>query len=334
MDEVKALVSDIKSRKFVPIYFLMGEEPYYIDRISDYIQETVLTEEERGFNQMVLYGRDVSIEDVISNAKRYPMMAEHQVVVVKEAQDLARNIEKLVDYAKQPQPSTILVFNYKYKTLDKRKALYKTLKKTGVVFESKKYYDNQIPNWISRVLAGQNYTITQKAALMLAEFLGTDLSKISNELNKLKIVLPEGTQITPELIEENIGISKDYNNFELHKAIGSRDILKANRIIKYFGENPKDNPMVLTVGFLHTYFSKLLHLHGLKDKSPRSVASALKISPYFTEEYITAARNYPMKNVSAIISTLREFDVKSKGVGSNAVPQKDLLKELIVRIMN
>ncbi|WP_104736037.1 DNA polymerase III subunit delta [Hanstruepera ponticola] len=334
MDEVKALVSDIKSRKFVPIYFLMGEEPYYIDRISDYIQETVLTEEERGFNQMVLYGRDVSIEDVISNAKRYPMMAEHQVVVVKEAQDLARNIEKLVDYANQPQPSTILVFNYKYKTLDKRKALYKTLKKTGVVFESKKYYDNQIPNWISRVLAGQNYTITQKAALMLAEFLGTDLSKISNELNKLKIVLPEGTQITPELIEENIGISKDYNNFELHKAIGSRDILKANRIIKYFGENPKDNPMVLTVGFLHTYFSKLLHLHGLKDKSPRSVASALKISPYFTEEYITAARNYPMKNVSAIISTLREFDVKSKGVGSNAVPQKDLLKELLVRIMN
>ncbi|WP_191859916.1 DNA polymerase III subunit delta [Hanstruepera ponticola] len=334
MDEVKALVSDIKSRKFVPIYFLMGEEPYYIDRISDYIQETVLTEEERGFNQMVLYGRDVSIEDVISNAKRYPMMAEHQVVVVKEAQDLARNIEKLVDYANQPQPSTILVFNYKYKTLDKRKTLYKTLKKTGVVFESKKYYDNQIPNWISRVLAGQNYTITQKAALMLAEFLGTDLSKISNELNKLKIVLPEGTQITPELIEENIGISKDYNNFELHKAIGSRDILKANRIIKYFGENPKDNPMVLTVGFLHTYFSKLLHLHGLKDKSPRSVASALKISPYFTEEYITAARNYPMKNVSAIISTLREFDVKSKGVGSNAVPQKDLLKELLVRIMN
>ena len=333
-DEVKALVSDIKSRKFVPIYFLMGEEPYYIDRISDYIQETVLTEEERGFNQMVLYGRDVSIEDVISNAKRYPMMAEHQVVVVKEAQDLARNIEKLVDYANKPQPSTILVFNYKYKTLDKRKTLYKTLKKTGVVFESKKYYDNQIPNWISRVLAGQNYTITQKAALMLAEFLGTDLSKISNELNKLKIVLPEGTQITPELIEENIGISKDYNNFELHKAIGSRDILKANRIIKYFGENPKDNPMVLTVGFLHTYFSKLLHLHGLKDKSPRSVASALKISPYFTEEYITAARNYPMKNVSAIISTLREFDVKSKGVGSNAVPQKDLLKELLVRIMN
>lgn len=334
MDEVKALVDDIKNRKLRPVYFLMGEEPYYIDRISDYIQETVLTEEERGFNQMTLYGRDVSIEDIVSNAKRFPMMAEYQVVVVKEAQDLVRTIDKLADYVAQPQPSTILVINYKYKSIDKRKALYKSLKKTGVVFESKKLYENKIPTWISRVLAGQNYSITPKASQMLAEFLGTDLSKISNELDKLKIVLPQGTQITPELIEENIGISKDYNNFELHKAIGARNILKANRIIKYFGENPKDNPMVVTVGFLHTYFSKILRLHGLMDKSPRSVASALKISPYFTEEYIVAGRNYSMKKVSSIIATLREFDVRSKGVGSNAVPQKDLLKELIVRIMS
>lgn len=333
MDEVKVLVSDIKNRNLKPIYFLMGEEPYYIDRISDYIQETVLTEEEKGFNQMVLYGRDVSIDDIIANAKRFPMMAEYQVVIVKEAQELSRTIESLVAYASQPQPSTILVINYKYKTLDKRKSLYKTLNKNAVVFESKKLYDNQVPNWISRVLAGQNYSITPKASQMLTEFLGTDLSKISNELNKLKIVLPEGTQITPELIEENIGISKDYNNFELHKAIGARDVLKAHRIVKYFGDNPKDNPMVVTVGFLHTYFSKLLHLHGLKDKSPRSVAAALKISPYFTEEYIMAARNYPMKKVSSIIGMLREFDVKSKGVGANAIPQKDLLKEMIVKVM-
>lgn len=333
MDEVKVLVSDIKNRNLKPIYFLMGEEPYYIDRISDYIQETVLTEEEKGFNQMVLYGRDVSIDDIIANAKRFPMMAEYQVVIVKEAQELSRTIESLVTYASQPQPSTILVINYKYKTLDKRKSLYKTLNKNAVVFESKKLYDNQVPNWISRVLAGQNYSITPKASQMLTEFLGTDLSKISNELNKLKIVLPGGTQITPELIEENIGISKDYNNFELHKAIGARDVLKAHRIVKYFGDNPKDNPMVVTVGFLHTYFSKLLHLHGLKDKSPRSVAAALKISPYFTEEYIMAARNYPMKKVSSIIGMLREFDVKSKGVGANAIPQKDLLKEMIVKVM-
>lgn len=334
MDEVKALVSDIKNRNLKPIYFLMGEEPYYIDKVSDFIQETILSEEERGFNQMVLYGRDVSVDDIIANAKRFPMMAEYQVIIVKEAQDLSRTIENLAAYAAQPQPTTILVLNYKYKTLDKRKTLYKTLKKAGVVFESKKLYDNQVPKWISRVLAGQNYSITPKASQMLTEFLGTDLSKISNELDKLKIVLPEGTQITPELIEENIGISKDYNNFELHKAIGYRDVLKAHKIVKYFGDNPKDNPMVVTVGFLHTYFSKLLYLHGLKDKSPRNVASALKISPYFTEEYIVAARNYPMRKVSGIIAMLREFDVKSKGVGANAVPQRDLLKEMIVKVMN
>ncbi|UPS90706.1 DNA polymerase III subunit delta [Bizionia sp. M204] len=333
MDEVKQLVSDIKNRNFKPIYFLMGEEPYYIDKVSDYIQETVLTEEERGFNQMVLYGRDVTIDEVVGNAKRFPMMAEYQVIIVKEAQDLSRTIENLVEYAKNPQPSTILVFNYKYKTIDKRKSLYKALNKTALVFESKKLYDNQVPSWINKVLAGKNYSITPKGAQMLTEFLGTDLSKISNELDKLRIVLPEGTQITPELIEVNIGISKDYNNFELHKAIGYRDVVKANKIINYFGENPKDNPMVLTVGFLYTYFSRVLHLHGLKDKSSRNVAAALKISPYFTEEYIVAARNYPMKKVSAIISDLRVFDVKGKGVGANAVPQSDLLKELMVRIM-
>ncbi|HLV69321.1 MAG TPA: DNA polymerase III subunit delta [Xanthomarina sp.] len=334
MDEVKQIVTDIKNRNFKPIYFLMGEEPYYIDNISKYIEANVLTEEEKGFNQMVLYGRDVSIEDVVGHAKRYPMMSEYQVVIVKEAQDLSRHIEKLVDYAENPQPTTILVFNYKYKTIDKRKKLYKALKKSGVIFEGKKLYDNQVGDWIRRVLSGQNYTIAPKAAQMLAEFLGTDLSKISNELEKLKIILPEGTQITPEHIEQNIGISKDYNNFELQKAIGARDFVKVNQIIKYFGENPKDNPMVVTVSLLYSFFSKLLHLHGLQDKSPRSVTAALKINPYFANEYIAAARNYPMKKVSAIIATLREFDVKSKGVGSNAVSQSDLLKEMMVKIMN
>jgi len=334
LDEVKQIVTDIKNRNFKPIYFLMGEEPYYIDNISKYIESQVLTEEEKGFNQMVLYGRDVSIEDVVGHAKRYPMMSEYQVVIVKEAQDLSRHIEKLVDYAENPQPTTILVFNYKYKTIDKRKKLYKTLKKSGVIFEGKKLYDNQVGDWIRRVLSGQNYTISPKAAQMLAEFLGTDLSKISNELEKLKIILPEGTQITPEHIEQNIGISKDYNNFELQKAVGARDFVKANQIIKYFGENPKDNPMVVTVSLLYSFFSKLLHLHGLSDKSPRSVTAALKINPYFANEYIAAARNYPMKQVSSVIATLREFDVKSKGVGSNAVSQGDLLKEMMVKIMN
>lgn len=334
MEEVKQLVTDIKSKKLKPIYFLMGDEPYYIDKISDFIEDNVLSDDEKGFNQMVLYGRDVTIEDIVGNAKRYPMMAEHQVVIVKEAQELSRTIEKLVDYANQPQPSTILVINYKYKTIDKRKSLYRAIQKVGVVFESKKLYENQVADWIKRTLSNQNYTIVPKAAQMLVEFLGNDLSKISNELAKLKIILPEGTQITPEHIEVNIGISKDYNNFELRKAIGQRDVFKAHQIINYFSENPKDNPMIVTVSLLFSFFSQLLHLHGLHDKTPRNVASSLKINPYFVNEYIEAAHNYPMKKVSAIVSILREFDVKSKGVGANALPQSDLLKEMLVKILN
>ena len=333
MDEVKQLIEDIQKKKLKPIYFLMGEEPYYIDRISEFIDQNVLSDEEKGFNQMVIYGRDASIDEIVSNAKRFPMMAEYQVVIVKEAQDLSRTIEQLADYAKNPQPSTILVLNYKYKTIDKRKTLYKTLQKTGVVFESKKLYENQVADWIRRVLSPKDYTILPKAAQMLVEFLGTELSKINNELEKLQILLPKGTQITPEHIEENIGISKDFNNFELRKAIGERDVFKVQRIAKYFGDNPKDNPMVVTVSLLFNYFSQLLQLHGLADKSPRNVASALKINPYFVNEYLIAMRNYSMKQVSYSISLLREFDVKGKGVGANAVPQGDLLKELLAKIM-
>jgi len=334
LDEVKQLVTDIKNGIIKPIYFLMGEEPYYIDKISDFIEQNILSEEEKGFNQMVLYGRDVTIEDIVANAKRYPMMAERQVLIIKEAQDLSRTIEKLVDYASNPQLTTVLVVNYKYKKIDKRKALYKTIKKIGVVYESKKLYENQVGEWIRRVLSPKDYSITPKAAQMLVEFLGTDLSNINNELEKLQIILPKGSQITPELIEENIGISKDYNNFELRKAVGNKDVLKAQQIAKYFGDNPRSNPMVVTVSLLFNFFSQLLYYHGLNDKSSRSVASALRINPYFVNEYISAARNYPMKKVSQVISTLREFDVKSKGVGANAVPQGDLLKELLVRIMS
>ena len=334
MNDVKLLVSAIQKGDLKPIYFLMGEEAYYIDKVSDYIEANVLDEAEKGFNQMVLYGRDVSIDDIVSNAKRYPMMADKQVVIVKEAQDLSRSIEKLAAYANNPQPSTVLVINYKYKKIDKRKALYKAINKIGVVYESKKLYDNQVPDWIRRVLSGQGYTITPKAAQMLVEFLGTDLSKIENELNKLKIVLPKESQITPEAIEENIGISKDFNNFELRKAVGELNVTKAFKIVKYFADNPKDNPLVVTVSLLFNFFSQLLYFHGLNDKSPRSVASALKINPYFVNEYTSAARNFPMRKVSQVIGTLREFDVKSKGVGSNAIPQGDLLKELLVKIFN
>lgn len=333
MNEINDIIADIKRKNIKPIYFLMGEEAYYIDQISDFIEKNVLDESEKGFNQQVMYGRDVTIEDIISAAKRYPMMAERQVIIVREAQDLSRNIENLVSYAENPQPSTVLVFNYKYKTLDKRKKLHKVISKSGLIFESKKLYENQVSDWIRRVLSGKKYQIEPKAALMLIEFLGTDLSKISNELNKLMLILPEGSIINDKHIEENIGISKDFNNFELRKAVGVKNILKANRIINYFSENSKNNPLVVTISLLNTFFTQLLFLHGLQDKSKKSVASSLGINPYFVDEYFLAARNYPIQKVTSSISFLRDADVKSKGVGANQ-SQEDILKELLFKILH
>lgn len=334
MDDVVKIVNEIKQGNIKPVYFFMGEEPYYIDKLTEYIEDNILAEEERGFNQMVLYGKDVTIEEIISNAKRYPMMAERQVVIVKEAQELSRTIEKLEGYLENPQPTTVLAFAYKYKTLDKRKKVTKLMDKVGVVYESKKLYDNQVGDWIKRVLSGKGYGIEPKAAAMLVEFLGNDLSKISNELDKLAIVLSKGSTITPKAIEENIGISKDYNVFEFRKAIGEKDQLKAYKIADYFAQNPKDNPLVMTVGLVFGFFSQLLQYHGLSDKNPSNVAKVLKVNPYFVKDYDIALRNYPMKKVSAIVAALRDVDVKSKGVGANSVSGGDLLKEMLVKIFN
>jgi DNA polymerase-3 subunit delta len=333
MDEVKQIVANIREGHIRPIYFLMGEEPYFIDRLSEFISDSVLTEEEKSFNQMVLYGKETSIDDLLGIAKRYPMMAERQVVIVKEAQHLSRTIENLVAYAENPQMSTVLVLCYKYKKLDRRKKLHKAIRKHGLVFESKKMYENQVAEWIRNLLKGKGYSISHKASVLLVEFLGTDLSRIHNELDKLLIVLPEGAEIGPTDIEEHIGISKDYNNFELKKAIGEKDMKKAARIAHYFSENPRDNPFVVTVTLLHSFFAQLLQYHGMSDHSPKSVAAALHINPYFVSEYQTAARNYPMKKVSQIISELRELDLKGKGVGANSISQADLLKEMLVKII-
>ena len=334
MDEVIKIVNDIKGGNIKPIYFLMGEEPYYIDKLSDYIEQNVLSEEEKGFNQTVFYGRDVSIEDIISSSKRYPMMAERQVVIVKEAQDLAKTIDKLESYAENPMPSTVLVICYKYKTLDKRKKMTKLLDKRGVVYESKKLYENQVGEWIKRVLSGKNYSIEPKANAMLVEFLGTDLSKINNELEKLQIILPKGSTITPKHIEENIGFSKDFNIFELRKAIGDRNQLKAYTIADNFAQNPKDNPIVMTTSLVFSFFVQLLKYHGLKDKNPKNVAAALGVNPFFLKDYDVALKNYPMKKVSQIVAALRDIDVKSKGVGANALSQSDLLREMLYKIFN
>ena len=310
----------------------MGEEPYYIDRITEYLENSLLSEDEKGFNQVVLYGRDTSIDEIVSNAKRFPMMAERQVVIVKEAQDLAKTIDKLEAYAQNPQPTTVLVFAYKYKTLDKRKKVTKTLEKHGLVYESKKMYENQVGQWINRVLQGRGYNIEPKANAMLVAFLGNDLSRIANELNKLEIILPKGSTITPNHIEENIGFSKDFNVFEFRKAIGEGNKTKAYQIATYFAQNQKENPMVVVNGQVFSFFSALLQYHGLKDKSPGNVAKTLKVNPYFVNDYIEASKRFPMRKVSGIVAALRAIDVKSKGVGANNLNDAELYKEMLLSI--
>ncbi|MFN4028323.1 MULTISPECIES: DNA polymerase III subunit delta [Flavobacterium] len=332
MDEVVKILNDIKAGNIKPIYFLMGEEPYYIDRITEYLENNLLSEDEKGFNQVVLYGRDTTVDEIVANAKRFPMMAERQVVIVKEAQELAKTIDKLEAYAQNPQPSTVLVLAYKYKTLDKRKKVTKTLEKHGLVYESKKMYENQVGQWINRVLQGRGYTIEPKANAMLVAFLGNDLSRIANELNKLEIILPQGSTITPNHIEENIGFSKDFNVFEFRKAIGEGNKAKAHQIATYFAQNQKENPMVLVNGQVFSFFSALLQYHGLKDKSPANVAKVLKVNPYFVNDYIEASKRFPMRKVSGIVAALRDIDVKSKGVGAANLNDAELYKEMLLNI--
>jgi len=350
MNEAEKIIKELKQKQFKPIYFLMGEEPYYIDKISDYIEQNALSESEKDFNQVVLYGRDTSLDEIISEAKNFPMMAERRVIIVKEAQDLSRYINKKEDedsedpndkkqnskafenYVENPQFTTILVFCYKYKTLDKRKKITKNLEKNGVLFESKKLYENKVGDWINRFLSSSGYKIEPKANAMLVEFLGTDLSKINNEIEKLKIVVPKGTVINADHIEKNIGISKDYNIFEFQKAIGTKNIAKANRIAMYFAQNQKANPINVTTTMIFGFFVKLLQYHGTTNKNPDNLARSLGVGSFFVKDYEVAARNFPMKKVSPIVASLRDIDMKSKGVGAYALSAEDLLKEMLIAI--
>ena len=328
------IISDLKNRIFKPVYFLAGEEPYYIDLITDYIQEKVLPEAEKAFNQIVLYADDTNIAAIIDTARRFPMMASHQVLIIKEAQTL-KKLDDLAIYLEKPLLSTILVFSYKYKTLDKRTKLYKTLDSHGAYFESLRIRDYLIPAWIERYLMIKGIKTDPSASALLTEYLGTDLHKIVNELDKLIITLPAGKPfITTALIEKNIGISKDYNNFELQKAIGEKNILKANMIVHYFADNPKDNPITLSIASLFSFFSKLLTFHYLTDKSKNNVAAVLKVNPFFVKEYENSALRYDVSKTVQIISLLRTYDMKSKGYGDPGTEPGDLLKELVFRILH
>jgi DNA polymerase-3 subunit delta len=328
------IMSDLRNRIYKPVYFLAGEEPYYIDIITSYIEEKVLPEAEKAFNQMVIYGDDASVASITETARRFPMMSNHQVVIVKEAQNL-KKIEDLAYYVEKPLQSTILVFNYKYKTLDKRTKLYKLIDSNAVYFESARLRDYQVPGWIDRYLMVKGIKSDPSASAMLTEYLGTDLHKIVNELDKLLITLPTGKPvITTDLIEKNIGISKDYNNFELQKAVGEKNIYKANMIVKYFANNQKDNPVNLTIASLFSYFSKLLTYHYLTDKSKNNVAAMLKVNPYFVRDYEVSAEKYNAKKTVLIISLLRTYDMKSKGYGDLSSTPGDLLKELTYKILH
>ncbi len=327
------ILADIKKRVYYPIYFLMGEEPFFIDTISNELENTILDEAERSFNQVVLYGSDVSVNDIMSQARAFPMMSDYLVVIVKEAQNVD-NIDSLADYIEKLPSTTILVINYKYKKLDKRRALAKYIDKKGVLFESKKLYDNNIPEWITKYLAAKKYNITPKATQMIADFLGNDLHRVRNELEKLMVALPPSKRIDDADVEYNIGISKDFNVFELQKAIGSKDLPKANRIINYFGDNPKENPIFMVISVLYGYYTKLLKLHFSKDKNKSTVATMLGVNLFFVNDYFEAVRNYSWTDCMNCIEVLREFDLKSKGYNSTSdISQKELYREMLFKLM-
>lgn len=330
----KQLIDDLKAHKFAPVYLLTGEENYYIDLVSNFMEKNIVAEEMRDFDQTVVYGRDVTMTQVVSMAQRYPMMSPVQLVLVKEAQDIPlKEWELLCAYLEHPQATTILVFCYRHKKMDKRSKAYKSISSKGVVYERAKLYDNQVPDWIAGVVAKQGYSITQKGAVLIAESLGNDLGKIYNELSKVFISLPKGEVINEDVIEQNIGISKDYNVFELQSAIGRRDVVKCNRIVNHFAANPKDNPIQLVLPTLYNYFIKVMLYHQEPDKS--KAASVMKVNPHFLMEYETAARNYSLGKLASCIGYLYDADLRSKGIrNSGTISDGELLKEAVFKIIH
>ena len=329
------ILKELRAKQYRPVYYLMGEEPYYIDLIADYITDNILTETEKEFNLTVVYGADVDIATVINAAKRYPMMSEHQVVVVKEAQNI-RNMEELSYYLQKPLLSTILVICHKHGVLDRRKKLAAEIEKTGVLFESKKVKDAQLPAFITSYMKRKGIDVEPKATAMLADFVGADLSRLTGELEKLIITLPKGhTRVTPEQIEKNIGISKDYNNFELRSALVEKDVLKANKIIKYFEENPKTNPIQMTLSLLFGFFSNLMLAYYAPEKSEQGIANMLGLrTPWQAKDYLAAMRRYNGVPTTQNIGEIRYADAKSKGVGNPSLSDGDILRELVFKILH
>lgn len=332
--DANKLISDIKSRKLLPVYLLHGEEPYAIDLVSDCIEQYVLEDAQKGFDQTVLYGKDTDFATIVNAAKRYPMMSDHQVIIVKEAQNLKwKDDELLLAYLGNPMKSTVLVLAHKHAKFDKRRKIYKVAEKTGAVLESAKLYDDKVAPWITAYVKDRGWGIHPQAAAMMAEYLGNDLSKVVNELEKLMLNVAKGQEISVQDIERNIGISKDFNVFELNSALAKRDVVKAFQIVSYFAANPRSNPIQVILGAMAGYFTKILKYHYLPDKSPQVVARELGVHPFFTREYDVAARSYNRRKTFDIMGYLRESDLKSKGMNAVNVEPGDLLKELVYKIL-
>lgn len=328
------IITQISRKEFRPIYLLMGEESFYIDKITDAILANALDESERDFNEIIRYGADMTVEAIINEARFYPSFAQYRVVVIKEAQEV-KKLEELVNYVQKPLPSTILVINYKHGTIDGRKKLAAEVEKHGILFESKKVYDNQLPGWINGFVEKKGLKIDPKASIMLADFIGSDLNRIAGELEKLIITMP-GNQlrITPELVERNIGISKEYNNFEFLKSVIQRDILKANRIAHYFENNPKNNPLNVTLIVLYNYFSNLMLCHYLPNKNEGGVMQGLKIPAFQAKDYLFGLKSFSPYKTMEIVSLIRECDAKFKGIGNSNSSGGDLLKVLLFKMLH
>lgn len=331
----EGIIRELQAKQYRPVYYLMGDEAFYIDKIADYIIDNVLNDTEKEFNQTILYGADVDAATIINAAKRYPMMSEYQVIVVKEAQAV-HNMEELVFYLQKPLKSTILVLCHKHGSLDKRKKLAAEIEKVGVLYESKKLKEAQLPAFIAAYIKQKGFDIDQKATAMLAEFVGTDLSRLVGEMEKLIITSSKNsTKITPEQIEKNIGISKDYNNFELRSALVEKDVLKANKIVKYFEENPKTNPIQMTLSLLFGFYSNLMMAYYAPEKSEQGIAAFLGLkSSWQAREYMAAMRKYSGIKTMQIISEIRTTDAKSKGVENSSLSDGDLLRELVFKILH
>lgn len=329
-----SILNDLKQKKYAPVYLLMGEEAFYIDQISDYIQKNVLDDMQKEFDLTVLYGKDTDMTSVINASRRFPMLSPYQVVILKEAQ-LIKNLDMMELYLNNIATNTILVICYKYGTVDGRKKWVSELKKKGIVMVSDKLRDYEMPAWISAYARSKSIQINERALILLVEFLGNDLTKVVNEIDKLSITIADKSkQITPEIIEKNIGISKDYNFFELQDALINRDILKANRIIRYFGENKKANPIQMIMAQLFGFFSNLMLFHYLPEKTADVAASEFRIHPFIAKNYVKAAQTFNAWKTMNAISWIRETDARSKGVNDTGTEDGELLKELIFKILH